>query len=571
MTKNSKTGPVDRFLSEYKAGHLDRRAFIQSAMSVGLTAAVAQSLSLAASGRAFAKTTREVEPVSEAYDYIVVGAGSSGGTFAGTLAMQSDARILVLEAGGVDSAPEIHNPRDWALTLDKRYVRHFKTVPQKNVGGRVIDWPRAEVLGGCSSINAMIYCRGNKADYDSWAAAGNKDWDYTSVLKDYKALEDWQGGADAYRGTGGPLHVTQPAPGRRSAGGAMFIEGAESLGYKETPDFNGAQFEGPAWVNFTIYDGKRQSTAVAFLKPAMETRKNLSVLTEAPVTRLIVEGGRCTGVEYLHAGKPVKVKANSEVIVTAGAVATPWLMMLSGLGPAADLRKLGIPVVADLPGVGQNLQDHVLGAGVNYEAKAPLAPSFYNASEVYMWSKSDSSLKHPDIATLYLDIPFATPDLPFTVKNGYSILCGVMQPQSRGSIRLASADPRVDPLIDPNYLGTDQDFKALKAGMDLAREIGASAAFSSLRSKEILPGPAADKAAYQDFLRRSVWTYFHPTSTCRMGTDDMAVVDETLRVKGVKGLRIADVSVLPHITTGNTNAPAILVGWRAAKLLRQQG
>lgn len=571
MAGRDETRAVEGLLSDFRAGRLDRRTFIRSAMGFGVSAAVAQSVSLAASGRAFAQTTREVEPVSEAYDYIVVGAGSSGGTLAGTLATQTDARILVLEAGGPDAAPEIHNPRDWPLTLAKTYVRHFKTVPQKNAANRVIDWPRGNVIGGCSSINAMIYCRGHRNDYDSWAYEGNKGWDYASVLPDFKALEDWQGGESAYRGAGGPLHVTQPAGESRSAGGAAFVEGAASLGYKETTDFNGEQFEGPAWVNFTIYDGKRQSTAVAFLKPAMETRKNLTVLTEAPVTRLIVEGGRCTGVEYLHAGKPVRVRANGEVILSAGAIATPWLMMLSGLGPAADLRRLGLPVVADLPGVGQNLQDHILGAGVNYEATAPIPPSLYNESEVYMWAKSNGALSTPDINILYLGIPFSTPDLPLSAKNAYSILSGVMRPHARGSIRLASADPRVEPLIDPNYLGVDQDFKALMAATELARAVGATAAFSGMRGKELLPGPAAaDKASYGEFLRKSVWTYFHPTSTCRMGVDGMAVVDETLRVRGVDGLRIADASVMPQITTSNTNAPAILIGWRAAKYLGKQ-
>ena len=571
MAGRDETRAVEGLLSDFRAGRLDRRSFINAAMTFGLSSAVAQSLSLAASGRAFAQTTREVEPVADAYDYIIIGAGSSGGTLAGTLAMQSDARILLLEAGGADVAPEIHNPLHWPLTLDKPYVRHFKTVPQKNANNRVIDWPRASVMGGCSSINAMIFCRGHKNDYDSWAYQGNKGWDYASVLPDFKALEDWQGGASAYRGTGGPLHVTQPNADRRSAGGAAFVEGARSLGYTETSDFNAEQFEGPAWVNFTIYDGKRQSTAVAFLKPAMETRKNLTVLTEAPVTRLIVEGGRCTGVEYRHAGKSVKVRANSEVILSAGAIATPWLMMLSGLGPADDLRKLGLDVVADLPGVGQNLQDHILGAGVNYEATSPIPSSLYNESEVYMWAKSSDALSTPDINVLYLGIPFSTPDLPLSAKNAYSILSGVMRPHARGSVRLASADPRVDPLIDPNYLGVDQDFKALLAATELARAIGATSAFSSMRSKELLPGPAAaDTASYREFLKNSVWTYFHPTSTCRMGVDGMAVVDETLRVRGVDGLRIADTSVLPQITTGNTNAPAILIGWRGAKYLSKQ-
>jgi choline dehydrogenase len=571
MPSKFERGDVDTALTQYRSGGIDRRGFIARAVAAGLSLGAAQSLSLAASGRAFAATSDSTDVPPGPFDYIIIGAGSSGGALAGRLAQSTDAKILVLEAGGPDAAPEIHAPQDWPQTLGLPFVHHFKTTPQTALNGRSIDWPRANVLGGCSSVNAMIFCRGHHTDYDSWAYEGNAGWDYQSVLPDYKALEDFAGGASEYRGVGGPLHVTQPDPAQGHPGAAAFIEGAVSLGYPQVADFNGPKLEGPAWVNFTIYDGKRQSTAVAFLKPAMESRPNLTVLTKAPVIKLIIENGNCVGVEYLHAGKPVKVLAGKEVIVSAGAVATPWLLMLSGLGPAQQLRRHGIPVVVNLPGVGQNLQDHPLGAGANWQAKAPVPPSNYNESEVYMWSKSDSALPGPDINTLYVSLPFATPQLPIKAPNVYSILSGVVRPHSRGSITLASSDPRVDPIIDPNYLGTDQDFKAYKASIDLARAIGNSAAYNDIRQAEILPGDQAnDPASYRNFLRNSVWTFFHPTSTCRMGVDAMSVVDPQLRVYGVQGLRIADASIMPSITTGNTNAPSILIGWRAAGMLIDQ-
>ena len=556
---------LGKALEDYNRGRLDRRGFLRGAVLAGASVGVAQALSLSG-GKAWAQSTRSVE-APRAADYIVIGAGSAGATAAGQLARTTEASVLLLEGGLSDAQDSISDPAQWPAALGSPFTKNYATVPQIHADNRVIPYPRGEGLGGCSSVNCMIYCRGAASDYDDWAYNGATGWGWKEVLPEYKALEDWEGGASELRGAGGPLHVTRPNSALGHEGARAFMEGAKSLGYPETADFNGGTLEGPAWVNFTVYGGKRQSSAVAFLRPAQEAGRKLSVLTEAPVLRLIIERGRCTGVEYLHNGRPTIVKVNKEVILSAGALITPKLLMLSGIGDAAALRALGLTPVVDLPGVGANLQDHVLGAGVNYEAKGPVPPTRYNASEVYMWWKSDPSQPVPDINALYVSLPFATQELNLQQQHGYAILCGVMRPKSRGSVTLTSSDPRVDPLIDPNYLQVGQDFVALKAATDLARAIGNSDAYRDIRKAELMPAhSAASPEAYRAFLRKSVSTYFHPVGTAKMGTDVGSVVDPHLKVYGVEGLRVADASVMPSITTGNTNAPSILIGWRAAKM-----
>lgn len=567
MAKDIDEGALGQALLGLNRGCFDRRAFLTSAMAAGASFAVANALGLAA-GPAWAKSTRAASVPKDA-DYIVIGAGSAGATAAGQLALRTGASVLVLEGGISDDAEDITNPSMWPQALGSSFTKGYATTPQVHANNRVIPYPRGEGLGGCSSVNCMIFGRGSPLDYDDWAYNGALGWDWASVLPDYKALEDWQGGASEYRGVGGPLHVTQPDPAKGHEGARAFMEGAKSLGYKENHDFNAAAIEGPAWVNMTVYAGKRQNSDVAFLRPALEKGAKLTVLTEAPVLKLVIEKGRCVGVQYLHAGQVTTVRARKEVILSAGAIMSPKILTLSGIGDAATLRKLGIPVVAHLPGVGQNLMDHVLGAGVNFEAKRPLPPTNYNHSEVYMWWKSSPDQPAPNINALYVSLPFATKELNLQQTNGYAILSGVMRPKSRGAVTITSADPRAVPLIDPNWLQVEQDVIALQAATNLARDIGNTDAYRDIRKAELLPtqAVAGNPAQYREFLKNSVSTYFHPVGTAKMGTDAMAVVDPKLRVYGVEGLRVADASVFPTITTCNTNAPSILVGWRAARFI----
>ncbi|WP_020683853.1 GMC family oxidoreductase [Marinobacterium rhizophilum] len=568
MSLDKKT--LASILRDYSEGDLGRRDFLKRASLLGISTAMAGSLATVYSNRVFAASTKEVDSIDDGYDYIIVGSGSAGSALAYRLATTTDARILVLEAGGMDDVPEIHDPRKWAQVLGTRASKWFRTTKQGYTANREHSWPRGNVIGGTSCLNAMIYARGHQSDFNSWAYDGCVGWDYQSVLADYKALEDYEGGENDYRGTGGPLPVTRPQPNLRHPGGQMFIDASKALGFKETDDFNGPQMEGPSWVNFTIKDQRRQSTGVAFLKPAME-RKNLTVLTDAPALRIVTENGRCIGVEYLHAGKPQLVRADKEVILSAGAIDSPRLLMHSGIGRSADLKEAGIDPIVDLAGVGQNLQDHVLGGGPNYESPIAVPESNYNASEVYMWAKSDNRLAGPDMITLYLSVPFSTPALPMKgIKNGWSILSGLARPTSTGSIRLKSNKINDAPIINPNYLATEHDRRVFSQATELARETALQSAFAPVRAKEWLPGPTIKSGSveWDEFIAKSANTFFHPTSTCKMGVDDMSVVDPELRVYGISGLRIADASIMPNITTGNTNAPSIMIGWKCAELIR---
>ncbi|MEM8662877.1 MAG: GMC oxidoreductase, partial [Pseudomonadota bacterium] len=381
----------------------------------------------------------------------------------------------------------------------------------------------------------------------------------------FKAMETWEGGASEYRGDSGPIYISKPAEDKRHEGAVAFMDACAGLGYTENDDFNAERMSGQAWVNFNIKDARRQSSATAFLRPAVETG-DVTILTDAPALDLVIENGRCKGVRYLHHGKPHTVHADREVIVSAGAIDSPRLLMLSGIGPAAALSQIGITPKVDLA-VGEGLQDHVLGAGVNYEAKGPVPLSHYNHSEVYMWERSDSRLPAPDMIALYVSVPFASSGHAMNHENGYCVLSGVARPHSRGHVRLASADPMVPPIVDPNYLAEEQDWRAYRAATELCREIGGHEAYAPLRKAEVLPGADLSEADWREFLGKSLNTYFHPTSTCRMGVDETAVVDPELKVYGVDGLRVADASVMPSITTSNTNAPSMMIGWKCGEMV----
>ena len=559
--KSASDGPLKRAVVDYNRGGLSRRRFIQTAMSLGVTAGMAGALATAWSGRALAQSTTATPAPEGEFDYVVIGTGSAGSACVYQLA-RSGARVLVLEAGRNDDLEDVHDSRLWAASLGSNATKFFETLPSTHTDNRNHMWPRGNVLGGTSAVNAMIYARGHRTDYESWVSAGATGWSFEEVLPSFIEMETFELGGEN-RGTAGPLFISQPQDEFKHEGAQAFMDACAGLGYKETKSINSDRMEGQAWVDFNIKDQRRQSSATAFLRPAMESG-NVTVLTDAPVVKLNFDGTRCTGVTYLHNGQPLTIAAQNEVILSAGAIDSPRLLMASGVGIAADLQLLGINVVADLP-VGVGLQDHILGAGVNYEAKGPVPVSHYNHSEVYMWERSDSSFRSPDMIALYVSLPFASSGHKLDYEHGYCVLSGVSTPQSRGYVKLASADINVAPIVETNYLAEEQDWKSYRAATELARAIGGSDAYAEFRKRESLPGKDGSLTddEWRSFLSASVNTYFHPTSTCQIGK----VVDPDLKVKGIEGLRVADASIMPHITTSNTNAPSMMIGWRAGAMI----
>jgi len=470
----------------------------------------------------------------------------------------------LLEAGGPDAHPAVDDPTQWPTLFYGELDWGYNTVPQPHAANRVVHCPRGKMLGGCHSHNANAWVHGHPADFDHWAYLGNPGWDFQSVLRLYRKIEDWAGGASEYRGSGGPLYIEPPRSPNPIA--AAFVEAGRQIGLPVVEDNNGPSMEGVSYFNFTIRNGKRNSVASAYLRPAMN-RPNLTVITHAETDRLILDGGRCRGVQYRQGGELRTALADREVILCAGAIGSPKILLLSGIGAEEELKPHGIPVAVEVTGVGRNLQDHILLAGINYEVKGELPPPRNNGAESTLWWKSNAALAVPDLQPVLIEFPFATPELAGDVPpNCYAIAPGLVRPASRGSVRLQSGDPRCDPAIDMNYLGQAADVKALLAAIDLCRDLGAAEAFKEFRKREVMPGKR-DRASMEGFLRLSTTTFFHPAGSCRMGIDETAVVDPQLRVYGVSGLRVADASIMPTVTTGNTNAPSVMIGEKVAEMI----
>ncbi|BAY11422.1 GMC family oxidoreductase [Calothrix sp. NIES-2098] len=500
------------------------------------------------------------------YDYIVIGAGSAGCVLANRLTEDSKTTVLLLEAGNPANKPEHQAPLDWIKLWGTEVDWAYFTEEEPYLNNRKIYCPRGKALGGSSSINAMIYIRGSRHDYDHWQKLGNPGWSYQDVFPYFKKSENQQHGASEFHGADGLLSVTDPlAPAVTSH---RFVEGAAALGYGRNPDFNGAQQEGAGLYQLTIKDGKRHSTAAAFLVPILD-RPNLTVTTSALVTRLLFEGTRTIGVEYLHGGTIHQTFVNQEVILSAGAFDSPKLLMLSGIGNAEHLKTLNIPVVADLPGVGQNLQDH-FSVIVAYQATQDLQPApTSNIGEAGLFLHTEGRLDTaPDLQFFCGPVLWAPPAYA-REGSGFAASVCVTNPESRGHLTLRSASPQDAPLIRMNYLQGESDLQKLVAGIKITRQIFHSNAFDDFRGEEAAPGAdVSSNEALQAYVRETCETLYHPVGTCKMGTDANSVVDAELRVHGVQGLRVVDASIMPTITTGNTNAPTIMIGEKAADLIK---
>jgi len=504
--------------------------------------------------------------LARSYDYVIVGAGSAGCVVARRLVDGTDATVLLLEAGGSDEGVQsISNPPQWAENLGSRYDWAYRYEPSPHVDGRSIPLALGKVLGGSGSINAMTWARGNRADYDGWAQAGNAGWDFHSVLPLFKKSEDWEDGASEFRGAGGPIRVERARNLHPVA--AALIDAGQSYGMPYLDDMNVPEPEGVGPMNENVRDGTRCSPSRAYLRPVMGNQ-NLTVLTEAQAVRLTLSGTRCTGLDFLLDGQLHSVRASREVILCAGAIHTPRLLLLSGIGPQDDLEQLGIDTVVDLPGVGGNLQDHPLATGLCFEAKHPFPPSNNLGYSTFFW-KSRSDLDVPDLMFLPPRFAFVSAEIAAQYPippNAFSIVPGLVRPQSRGYLRMKTAKHDGPLEIQPNFLKERADVDALVAGVDLGFDIASQPAFRELIKRWVAPTRRMSRAETVAFVRRACSTYFHPVGTCAMGSGTEAVVDAELRVRGVLGLRIADASAMPTIPSANTQAPAVMIGEFASRL-----
>jgi choline dehydrogenase len=527
-------------------------------------------------------------PVSA--DYVVVGAGSAGCAVAARLSEDPSVRVVLLEAGARDRNPWLHVPIGYAKTMYHPTLSwNLMTEPEPELEGRRVPWPRGRVLGGSSAINGLLYVRGQQEDYDHWRQLGCTGWSFDDVLPYFRRAEDQERGESRLHGTGGPLAVSDLRD--RNPLAESFIDAAVELGFPRNEDFNGEVQEGAGFYQTTSRKGWRISSATAYLKPA-RGRTNLTVIADAHSTGLLMEGRRATGVKFRRHGAMLTVRAAREVILCGGAIASPHLLLLSGIGPAADLQAMGIAVAHDLPAVGTNLQDH-FQARLAYKVNRPVSlntrarsrwgqllmgaefalrrtgPLTVSAGTAGLFARVLPGSATPDVQYHFLPFSTSTTMLELHDFPGMTISACQLRPESRGTISLASPDPEAKARIQANYLATETDRRCMIEGIKLGRRLAQTAALGRWVEEEVVPGPAAaSDEEILAFIRRTGGTIYHPSGTCRMGGDDASVVDPELRVRGIEGLRVADASIMPTVVSGNTNAPAIMIGEKCADMVK---
>jgi choline dehydrogenase len=510
----------------------------------------------------------------DTYDYVVVGAGAAGSVIAGELS-KTGAEVLVIEAGGADTAPTIGNPSVWFYNVGSPLDWALPIEPVPQLENRHFNMALGRVVGGGSSINAMVWSRGLARDYDAWERAGATGWSFKDVLPMFKAQEDWEGGANEWRGVGGPVRIRNAHDPHPTA--PAFLEAAKQMGFPIIEDMNGPMRPGAGYINMNIAaDGTRVSAARAFLHPNLH-RTNLTLLVDTHVTKVVFEGDRAVGVEIASGNEIRRIGASREVILSAGTIHSAKLLLLSGVGPADELKKVGVTPLFDLRGVGRNLHDHVIVSGIvyKYRGKMPDRPADSDAVEAEVYLASGLSDHPADINLVLEQLPIATPEAAARFgaapTEGFTIAPALVQPTSRGRVSLRSAKWQDAPIVFCNHLGTDYDRAATAEAIEAARELGNQKAFDAIREAEAIPGPKAKSPKdIEDLARTGSASFGHAVGTVKMGSekDPDAVVDPKLRVRGVRGLRVADASIMPTVPAAPTNAPSYMIGGRAAEMIR---